>query len=393
LLIVHVVVILVYNQSASKLLSGENRYIATALNLIKRRQVMPWCGPGYPLFLFPFAVSDVPWVVARLANAAVLFVGFIYLFRALRYYVDEKWAYVSVYCLGLYPLLLEYSPRLFTEPFSVFLACGLSFHFIRMSRTPERRWLHLLIASGYLGFLVLTKVLFGYVVAAAILIFLVTFAFTRSRHVLRGLLVACLALAVCVPYLYRTYSVSGRLFYWSQAGGLSLYWMSTPFEEEYGDWISGTRPWLHGYSKAENHLEFFEEIQNLSPVERDQELRRQAIRNIIDHPGKFARNWLANLGRLFLHYPFSYTPQSARTLMYIIPGMVLVFLCVLSAIPTVVNWSVIPFGVRYVLLLGLIYVGGNSLLSAYNRMLLPVLPFLTIWITYIRAREGATGVM
>jgi hypothetical protein len=397
LVIVYVLIIVTYSQTHPGLVQGENRYFTDAEKLIERKTAVmrhdpvPWNGPGYPLFLVPFVILHAPNIVIRLSNAAVLFLGALYLFRTLRYYVREKWAYLAVYILGLYPVLLKYLPRLITEPISVFLACGLAFHIVHMNRSPDRRVLHMVLAGIYLGYMALTKVLFGYVIGAAIVVYLVALVVSRRRQALRPLLVACVALAVCVPYLYQNYYLTGKVFYWAQSGGLSLYWMSSPMEEEYGDWLTGTRPWLGGFWKAEKHEEFMESLQRLSPVERDDTLRKEAVRNIMEHPGKFARNWVANVTRLFLHYPFSYRQQSMKNLANVLLGSVLLVLCMLCAIPTVMGWRAIPAGIRQAFLIGLLYVGGNSLLSAYDRMLLPVFPFIALWVTYILANTLRPG--
>ncbi len=397
LLIVHVLIIVMYSQGHPDLVKGENRYVTDAVKLIEPRDRMlerdpvPWNGPGYPLFLVPFLLLHAPNIVIRLANAALLLLGSLYLIRALRYYVAQRWAYVAVYCVGLYPVLLKYLPRIITEPICVFLACGLAFHMIHMRRSPDRRTLHLVLAGLYLGFLALAKVLFGYVIALAIVFFLVVLLFQRNRSAFRTLLIACIALAICVPYLYKNYARTGKPFYWAQAGGLSLYWMSSPVQEEYGDWLTGTKPWLGGYWKAEKHKEFMETLQKLPPIERDEALRKEAVRNIKDHPGKFAKNWAANVTRLFLHHPFSYKDQAMKDLRSMIPGSVLMVLCLLCMIPTVANWRNIPAEVRQVFLIALFYVAGNSVLSAYDRMLLPVLPLMAVWLAYILARTLQPG--
>ena len=391
LVIVHVLIIAIYSHGHPDLVRGENRYVTDAAKLIERRDPtmerdpVPWNGPGYPLFLVPFVFLNSPTAVLRFANAALVLLGSLYLMRSLRYFVEEKWGYVAVYCMGLYPVLLKYLPRILTEPLCIFLACGLVFHLIHMNRSSNRRKLHLVLAGVYFGYLALTKVLFGYVVGAAILIYLVASIIYRKRWALRALAVASIALAVCVPYLHRNYSLTGRVFYWAQSGGLSLYWMSSPMGEEYGDWLTGTKPWLGGYWRAEKHHEFLEGLQDLSSVERDQILREVAVRNVLDHPGKFAKNWGANITRLFMHYPFSYKPHAAEDLRTVLPGSVLLVLCILCMIPTVVNWRSIPAGVQQALIVGLLYVGGNSLLSAYDRMLLPVFPVIALWLTYILA--------
>jgi len=397
LIIVHVLIVVMYSQGQPGLVQGENRYVTDAEKIIEppermmQREPVPWNGPGYPLFLVPFVFLNAPTVVLRLANVALMLLGSLYLIRSLRYFVKEKWAYVAVYLIGLYPVLLKYLPRILTEPLCVFLACGLVFHLIHMNRSPDRRNLHLVLAGLYFGYLALTKVLFGYVVAAAIVLYLAASFVYRRRWALRTLAVGCIAMAVCLPYLYSNYTLTGRVFYWAQSGGLSLYWMSSPLGEEYGDWLTGTKPWLGGYWKAEKHHEFLESLQETPSVERDQTLRKEAVRNMLDHPGKFAKNWVANITRLFLHYPFSYKQHAMEDLRTILPGSVLLVLCILCMIPTVVNWRSIPAGIQQTFIVGLLYLGGNSLLSAYDRMLLPIFPMIAVWLTYIIAKTVRPG--
>jgi 4-amino-4-deoxy-L-arabinose transferase-like glycosyltransferase len=397
LFIIHILIIVIYSHGHPGLVTGETRYYTDAMKLIEHgeqavgKDPVPWNGPGFPLFLVPFVLLHAPNIVMRIANAVLMLLASLYLLRSLRYYVAKRWAYLAVYCMGLYPVLLKYMPKIITEPFCVFLSCGLVFHMIHMKRFPGRRWLHLVLAGVYFGFLALTKVLFGYVIAVAIVLFLVTALIRRKRSALRPLLVAVIALAVCVPYLYKNYSRTGKPFYWAQAGGLSLYWMSSPFEEEYGDWLSGTKFWLGNYWKAEKHHEFMETLKSLPAVERDDRLRRAALRNIKEHPGKFARNWAANVTRLFLHHPFSYKDQAMKDSRILISGSLLLVLCLLCMIPTVRSWRRIPSEVRQVFLIGLFYVAGNSLLSAYDRMLLPVFPMMAVWLVYILSRTIEPG--
>jgi hypothetical protein len=95
--------------------------------------------------------------------------------------------------------------------------------------------------------------------------------------------------------------------------------------------------------------------------------------------------------RLFLHYPFSYKQHAMIDLRSILPGSVLLVLCLLCMIPTVANWRSIPGGVQQAFVIGLLYVGGNSVLSAYDRMLLPVFPIMAVWLTYILAHTVRPG--
>ena len=45
-----------------------------------------------------------------------------------------------------------------------------------------------------------------------------------------------MAFIVNVPYLGYTYHLTGKMFYWSSFGGNNLYWMSSPYPEEYGNY-------------------------------------------------------------------------------------------------------------------------------------------------------------
>jgi hypothetical protein len=198
----------------------------------------------------------------------------------------------------------------------------------------------------------------------------------------KALVIGGLAMVVCLPYLAIACSNTGKVFFWSGSGGLSLYWMSNPEDGEYGDWLAGTRPWLKR-KRAGKHIEFLDSLKDLDGVEKDTVLKRQAVRNIADHPGKFARNWVANLGRLFGDYPFSYKSPTPMTYVKLAFGMPLLVLSVLSLAPAWAKRRRIPFQVVSLFLVGLTYVGGSSLLSAYNRMLLPVLPILAFWLCFV----------
>jgi hypothetical protein len=127
-------------------------------------------------------------------------------------------------------------------------------------------------------------------------------------------------------------------------------------------------------------------------VEKDRVLRQQAVKNIREHPAKFARNWVANLGRLFGEYPFSYESPKPMTYLKLAFGLPLMLVSVLSLIPAYAKRRRIPFQVGALFLVGLTYVGGSSLLSAYNRMLLPVLPLAGFWLCFVAGDLiGAAG--
>jgi hypothetical protein len=314
-----------------------------------------------------------------------MFLAAIYFYKTLRPYVGVRSATVATYAMALWPAAMKVLPQVMTEPLSVLLVCGFIFHFTRMHRSEERRRTHLILAAAYLGYLALTRVVFGYVIPAALGVLLVVYLVRRYRPLGRNVLVFGLALAVCLPYLIYTHSITGKAYYWGTSGGMSLYWMSSPFEGEMGDWHT-MRATIKNPELAKNHGAFLADIGNLKPVEKDDALKQRAIQNIRENPGKYFKNWIANLGRLAINYPRSYTEHKQITLLDIVPSMFLIVLCTLCLYPTYRRRYRIPHEIWVLLLVGLLYLGGSSLLSAFHRFQLPLVPIALLWVSYVVGR-------
>jgi hypothetical protein len=120
-------------------------------------------------------------------------------------------------------------------------------------------------------------------------------------------------------------------------------------------------------------------------VEQDRAFKEKAVANIQTHKAKYTSNWVANVGRLLFSYPFSYTPQKLSTYFYVLPNMVIVVLLLLSALPAVQHRDSIPFEIKALLLLALVAFGGSSLLSAYARQFIPLIPILILWLVWANA--------
>ncbi len=345
-----------------------------------------WSGPGYPLILTPVVSLGLPLIMARLLNIVFMFGAAVYFFLLLRRYVSLRLTTVSTYVLALWPTALKIIPRVISEPLAIFLICGFCFHLTGMHRSEERRWLNLILASVFLGYLALTRVIFGYVILAALVAAAVLYLIKRSGSWKRDALVCCLSLIICIPYLGYTYSLTDRVYYWSNSGGMSLYWMSTPHEGEFGDWYNMRSAMKHP-ELSKDHVGFFAGLGILSPVEKDDALRAKAIENIKARPGKYFRNWIANLGRLAVNLPYSYTDQKIRNLLDIIPSMLLLAIAGLCIRPAFRGRAQIPHELWMLLLTGLIYLGGTSLVSAFQRFQLPLVPIAILWISFVVARN------
>lgn len=394
LLVLYILVVLL--ASTNTFQSDQARYVEFANNLSQGYYSPPddiklASGPGYPLVLVPFVLLKAPWLAAKILNALFLFGAILYFYCTLRLYISEDHALYLSYLLGLYPPFLRHLHLLVTETLAIFLVCGFLFHFCRMQQRNEKPWLQVLITAAYLGYLALTKVVFGYVILVALLLFLILYLWKKGNALKKTLLIYLFALCFCLPYLFYTYSLTGKVFYWGTYGGSSLYWMTTPFERELGDWQGNAfdqlqeREW-GAQDLVIHHGEFFREISNLNEVERDAKLKAKAFDHIVQYPAKFIVNWFANVGRLLFNFPHSYAPQQLPTYFYTLPNMFIVTLSILCIYPSYVARKKVPYEIFALLLFALISLGGSSLLSAYARQFIPLVPVFTLWIFFTLTR-------
>ena len=383
-------IIIVLAASTDTFWGDEGRYVMFATNLSHgfyspSDNIYLWNGPGYPLVLLPFLVAKLPWLAAKLFNALFLFGAVLYFYDTLRLYVTDKHALVFAYIFGSYPPFMKQIHLLLTETLVIFLVCGFLFHFCKYFKDNMTSWIQLLISSFYLGYLALTKIFFGYVILSGLLLFLFLYIWLRKDVFKKTFLVYLFALICCLPYLFYTYTLTGKIFYWGNSGGLSLYWMSTPYEKELGDWI-----WTENvYSNPEllqRHGEFYSTLESLSSIQRDEELKKQAIQNIINHPFKYFKNWLANVGRLLFNYPYSYNSQKLSTYFYLIPNMFLVVAFVFCLYPAYIGRKLIPYEVYALFVFCMISFTGSTIVSAYNRQFQSLMPVFLLWISFILVR-------
>lgn len=374
---------------SNNLWGDENRYVMFANNLLNgfyspSDDINLWNGPGYPIILVPFVFFKLPWLAAKMFNALFLFLAVLYFYSTLQLYSKKRYGLLFAYLLGMYPPFLRHIHQLLTEPLSVFLVCGFLYHFCRAQKEEGLTWPHILAGSFFLGYLALTKIFFGYVILAGLLLYLIFYLWKRRMTYKKTLFVYFFALVCCLPYLFYTYSLTGKVYFWGNSGGMSWYWLSTPYDNELGDWQWSQKVYDNPELYKE-HYDFFKRIKNMSTLQRDEEFRKQAVQNIINHPIKYLENVLANIGRLLFNYPFTHESQKISTYFFIIPNMFLVVAIILCAYPAFLGRRLIPDGISGVILFGMIAFAGSSLLSAYNRQLWPLVPVFCLWIYFVLA--------
>ena len=419
-LILYVVIILIFAKNVND--GDESRYLMYAQNLSHGFYTLPapyldlGNGPGYPLVITPFVALTLPVIYIKLMNALFYYFSIILLFKALQQIVPFKFALIFSIIWALYPNTFEAMSYVLPEIFASSLIPLIIFALIKAFKNDDTKKArnYILTAGVSFGYLALTKPIFGYVlffmIAGTILLWVIN---VRNARLKKSIIVLVIAFITTIPWLAYTHHMTGKMFYWSSYGGNNLYWMTSPYENEYGDWMpyhpnSPVKEKYHlpGTAKQVDlqHRRDFEQIfaskeaQDLyikngvisgSPytgVIQDDTLKAIAFRNIKSHPFKFIQNCISNAGRILFNYPNAYTIQKPTTLRRLpVNGIILVF-AAFCFIITLVNWKRILFPIRFLLFFGLLYFCGSLLGSAGPRMFSLVVPILLIWIAYILQR-------
>lgn len=394
-LVVYAVVVVVAQKP--RLVGDEWRYLWYAENLLHGYYSPPdfvflWNGPGYPLMLVPFVLFGVPLVVVKLGNVALMGVAIFFFFRFVESFAGVRAALYGVAGLVSYLPVAAFLLFVYTEVASftlmVLFVHGLWGYVAGKGRA--RAWQ----AGLSLGWLCLTKIVFGPLVWLGLLVSVVLAAVRRRNLYAQLSKVFAVAVFVTVPYLAYSYDLTGRPFYWGSGGGSTLYWMSNPHPGQLGDWFT-QRDVRDNPGLANEHWQFISTIgklegrlspdpedkdatarylADLSSVEADVAFRKRAYENIRRHPTKYLKNWICNLGRLILDYPYTVKPF---TLLNLLQGLanLLGFVLAIGSLKTLGRRRAEQLGFAWVLG-GLLfsYLGMLSLVSASGRFFVPVAP-------------------
>jgi 4-amino-4-deoxy-L-arabinose transferase-like glycosyltransferase len=351
-------------------------------------------GPGYPILLMPFVAFHLPLISITIANAVLYYFSIILVFKILGRITTFRKSVVIASLWGCYFNLAKWVPVIYTEVFVTFLITLLVFCIMKVfdDKDNKRRKIYVALSGFTIGYMALTKPVFGYVLLCMLAGSILLLIFKRrSFNYRNGVLILLIAFLTTLPYLVYTYSLTGRTLYWGSAGGNNLYWMSTPEEDEYGSWTSFPPDSIADgvlYPGGKelfilHHQKNFEIIDKYTGVEQDDMYKKIALDNIKAHPVKFIKNCFYNAGRILFNYPYTYTPQKPTTLLWLPFNGILVILSLFCAFPTVINWAKIGYPIKFMLFFILIYLGGSVLGSAENRMFNIAVPVLLPWLTFV----------
>lgn len=387
--------LIVIFQNSDSLIGDEGRYISFANNLLNGFYSPPqpdinlWNGPGFPLYLIPFVALKLPLIVIRLFNALLYYAVLLLFNKTLSIFLDLKRSFFFTSLFACYYMPYKSLPFILSETLTILLLAAITLmasHYFAQEN-KQRNIKNTVFLAMVLAFLALTKVIFGMVYLFAGILFLLLFLLTKNKSYRSSSVLLFCALSFCLPYLIYTYSLTGKVFYWSNAGGMSAYWMSNPVPGEYGEWHNdslSSPPMAPESMKIlrSNHEVAYEEIYRYKGVQRDDAYKEHAFRNIKEHPQKFIQNWLANWSRMFFNYPVSYIPLRIGTIGNMLANIPVLILIAFSGFLTWRNKQRLPFGTSFLLYLSGIYLLLSSMLSAYDRVFYILAPVLGVWIIY-----------
>lgn len=341
-----------------------------------------WFGPGLPGALTPLVKLDLPIEALRLTGPLFLFGAILVFHRLLRLQVGDGTALFGAYALGLYFPFYMLLPTIHSEPLTILLIVSMLYLLSRY--LSSGRLAYGVCAAAAAAGVALTRVEYGWVVTGMLLVFGLWWLISRRRVVLRVVCVYSLALVFCLPWLAFTHSVTGRVFVWGNSGSLSLYWMSSPYPQDLGDWRGGAYEVVVSDPKLAHHKKFFLELAPLDPTEQNRRLERRALENIRGSPLKFAKNVSANVSRMIFGFPFSATPESLSTLFYLIPNTIILWALVGSALLLLLTRRTVAFpfeGIVFAAFAAFCF-ALHSVLAAFPRMLMPSIP-IALWFVFV----------
>ena len=199
-----------------------------------------------------------------------------------------------------------------------------------------------------------------------------------------------------IPFLFLTYQATGKAFFWANVGGEILYWKTSPYKGEFGEWYQGAI--IRKQEKIisldscgieqlfANHSPYFEEMYQYGPLERNEKFNKKAKEQLSKYPEAYAKNTVASFSRLFFNFPFSYTYQKLSTLGFILSNMFFIVLCSLGLVLIPFRIKFIPSYIWLILAFGLAYIAVISLVYGMVRHLIPVIPVMTVFIAYTYGR-------
>ncbi len=358
-----------------------------------------WHGPGLPALIAPLVALGIPLDALRLTSPLLMFAAALMFYRLLSLRLSRRGALIGAYAMGLYAPAYYMLGTVAKEPLALLCLIAALDGTARFMNSGRRRYA--VLAGLSLAALAMTRLEYGWVIPGALICGIVWWCGARLRRgpgrtvmARRWTAICAVGMLACLPWLAYTYAITHHVFYWGNSGGISLYWMSSPSPGQLGEWHAShtvyTDPTLAAYRP------FFHYVSSLGPLQADLKLQHVALVQALGHPAKYLLNLVANVGRMFVGFPFSFTLSPA-----VIAGLALFNGTLIAGLIAAgislrrARRSLPPEAGPFLLLFGLGLVV-HLLPTAEPRMLVPLMP-IPLWLIgqalhrRSRARTGASA--
>ena len=360
-----------------------------------------WNGPGYPFFIAFLRLFNFTTFSITLFNALFIYLSSVFFFKtSINYLSFNKSLFLSYLMIASNLTLPIYATYLYTEPITLLLITLILYFIFKLFLTDKN--IYVIYTSLTFTFLILTKVIFAYYLPVLVILLI----FLKEKFIKKIFITLFISLLFTIPYQFYTYNLTQKLFYWSDAGGDLLYWISSKEEIDLGQWQEKNSPLLKEtikdkYSNLNSNLlnslndkifenrykvhgAFLDSIKNLNGIEKDIALKHKALNNIKNNKLIFVKNWLFNVSRLFTGSPTSlyFKPPNTpiRSLINITLSSFLFFSYLISVCIFLLNPKKHDKYVFVIFLFFIIYLGGTSLLAVQSqRFLIPITPALFLF--------------
>ena len=344
-----------------------------------------WFGPGLPLVLTPFAALHAPLLVDRLLGSFFLFAAVLVFYCLLRLFVPARASLLGAAALGLYIPLYTVVAFVHAEPLALLLVVTGCYAAVRYLREGRVRWL----AAAGVSFcwLALTRVEYGWIVTLLLLVAVAWWMITRHAFARRAAASLALALVLCTPWLAYTHSVTGDVFEWGTSGPLSLYWATSPFADDRGDWHGADD--VFADARLAPHRPFFRSIATLDLSAQNARLEAQARKNAERKPLKVAENIADNSSRMLFNVPYSFKPAKLTGLVYSLPAALLLAALAAAWLRASRTPRRLPAEVRAIAVFALVTFALHAVLAGFPRLLFPIVPLAIMLVVVWRAAVDA----
>lgn len=334
-----------------------------------------WCGPGYPIMVIPFLlVFKNPKIPLIIFNVILHISSLFILNISLKRILTNKQSFFLSCIFALYFPIFQEVHEILTEPLTTFLISIIIF----LSTSPRliHSYKHQLLQGLVVGYLCLTKIIFGYVQLILFVLLVVIYFSSKNVVAKQYLRVLLFSYFISIPYLIFTYNSTSKPFLWANSGSENLYWMSTPHENEFGNWLTKDyfifkelRP-EYDTSVYAHHKTFITNVlAEKNYVKRNEMFTKAAIENIKHNPFKYGQNIIMNISRLYFGIPHTNVLQSKNNTFRILINTFVFTFSLFAFIYLIFNFKTIEPSIQFLNFLLFSYLCLTFLLSALPRQL------------------------